>query len=61
MKIKKRTSATKHRKQTGMLTRKRTRGGRETIRNQRRVKAGGPKRSKLMRQRHLKRKSRRQG
>jgi len=58
MKIKTRTSATKHRRKTGFLTRKKSRGGREVLREQRRVAAGRPKRAKLMRQRHIRRKAR---
>jgi len=54
MKLKIRKSATKHRKKTGFLTRKRRRGGRETLREQRRVAAGHDKRAKRMRKRHVK-------
>lgn len=54
MKVYVRTSATKHRKQTGFLTRKKTRGGRKTNSNQRRVAAGKPKRVTLMKKRHNK-------
>ena len=56
MHVKIRTSAAKHRKKTGFLTRKKSRGGREVIREQRRVAAGRPKRAKLMRARHITRK-----
>ena len=55
MKVKIRTSATKHRKMNGFLTRKKTRGGRAALRNQRNVAAGRPKRVKIMKARHVKR------
>jgi len=61
MKIYIRNSATKHRKKTGFLTRKKTRGGRAVNRRQRAVAAGRPKANKLARKRHVKNKQRRKG
>ncbi|MDA3962679.1 MAG: hypothetical protein PF961_17985 [Planctomycetota bacterium] len=60
MKVKIRKSAAKHRKKTGFLTRKQTRGGRAVVRNQRRIAAGRPKRVKLMKARHITAKKARQ-
>ena len=54
MKVKIRKSAAKHRKKTGFLTRKKTRGGRAILRNQRNIAAGKPKRVRNMVKRHLK-------
>ena len=60
MKVKIRNSASKHRKKTGFLTRKKTRGGRKVNANQRRIAAGKPKRVKLVKARHIKAKKVRQ-
>ncbi|MHC5067039.1 MAG: hypothetical protein ACYTF0_00470 [Planctomycetota bacterium] len=60
MKVKIRTSATKHRKQVGFLARKKTRGGRATVRRQRNLAAGKPKHVKVQRMRHVKAKKVRQ-
>lgn len=55
MKVKIRNSSLKRRKMTGFLTRKKTRGGRAAVRNQRNIAAGKPKRVKVMKARHVKR------
>lgn len=60
MKVKIRNSATKYRKKTGFLTRKKTRGGRAVNKNQRRIAAGRPKRVKLMKARHMTAKKKKQ-
>lgn len=60
MKVKIRNSAAKHRKKTGFLTRKKTRGGRAVNKNQIKVAAGKPKRVKLMKARHIAAKKKRQ-
>ena len=60
MKIKIRKSSLKHRKKTGFLTRKKTRGGRAVVANHRRIAAGRPKKVKLMKARHVRAKKARQ-
>ena len=60
MKVKIRKSAQKHAKKTGFLTRKKTRGGRAVVKNQRRIAAGKPKRVKLMKARHITAKKKKQ-
>ena len=58
MKVKIRNSSLKHRRKTGFLTRKKTRGGRRVIANQRRAAAGGQKASRIVKARHQKSKAR---
>lgn len=60
MKVNIRRSSQKRRKQTGFLTRKKTRGGRAVNKNQRRIAAGKPKRVKLVKARHMRAKKARQ-
>lgn len=57
MKVYIRNSSLKARKMTGFRHKKATKAGRKTLNNQRNIASGKPKRTKVLRLRHVKRKN----